>query len=303
MEGLVSCIVVFHNCEQYIKEAIESVVDQTYDNWELLLVDDGSIDDSRRICETFRNSDPHRILILDHEGQENRGISISRKLGIACAKGEYIAFLDADDVWLANKIEAQVRIMENYRDVDLVIGPALYWFSWKSGVGATGSDRMRRVYRDFSGVVKWKTLVIGSFKRYLKFPQLSSVLFRKLLFEKMDFEAEFTGMYEDQALYCKLPIHANVYVGSTFLDKYRIHPASITAKSRKTNIYRPHGKSLSHQAFLNWARRYFSETKIDDRELWNALEYAELKYTNYGKYIILRVWYYFWFRFVSNPLI
>src|SRR5215211_6343875 len=108
---LVSVVIPFLNAERFIQEAIESVFAQTYDNWELLLVDDGSNDGSTRIALEYAERNSGRVRYLQHPGHRNRGVSASRNLGISSARGEYIAFLDADDVWLPHKLEQQVEIL------------------------------------------------------------------------------------------------------------------------------------------------------------------------------------------------
>src|SRR5213593_4271602 len=99
-QRLVSVIMIFLDEEKFILEAIESVFAQTYDNWELLLVDDGSRDASTQIAQRSAEQNPGKVRYLEHEGHQNRGMSTSRNMGIRHAKGNYIAFLDADDVWL-----------------------------------------------------------------------------------------------------------------------------------------------------------------------------------------------------------
>jgi glycosyltransferase involved in cell wall biosynthesis len=90
----------FFNAQKFIEEAVESIVAQTYTHWELFLVDDGSADGSTDIALRYARRYAGRVGYLEHEGHQNQGISASRNLGIANAKGKYIAFLDADDVWL-----------------------------------------------------------------------------------------------------------------------------------------------------------------------------------------------------------
>src|SRR5262245_21147944 len=100
---LVSVIISFLNAERFIQEAIESVFAQGYEHWELLLVDDGSTDESTAIARRYTAQHPERVRYLEHAGHQNRGLSASRNLGIRHAQGEYIAFLDADDVWLPHR--------------------------------------------------------------------------------------------------------------------------------------------------------------------------------------------------------
>src|SRR5919198_1004258 len=104
---LVSAIIIFLNAERFIQEAIESVFAQTYDAWELLLVDDGSTDGSTAIARRYAEQHPGKVRYLEHNGHQNRGKSASRNLAIRNCTGEYIAFLDADDVWLPRKLEQQ----------------------------------------------------------------------------------------------------------------------------------------------------------------------------------------------------
>src|SRR5262249_6096994 len=96
---LVSVVTPFWNARSFIAEAIESVLAQEFQSWELLLVDDGATDGSTDIARDYAGRFPEKIRYLEHEGHANRGSSCARNLGIRDAKGAYIAFLDADDVW------------------------------------------------------------------------------------------------------------------------------------------------------------------------------------------------------------
>src|SRR3712207_4310946 len=111
-EPLVSCIVTFLNAEEFLGEAVESVFAQTHENLELLLVDDGSTDGSTKIARRYAERVPEKVRYLEHEGHENKGAAASRNLGMGEARGEYIALLDSDDVWLGGKLEEQVALLE-----------------------------------------------------------------------------------------------------------------------------------------------------------------------------------------------
>src|SRR5947199_3249480 len=127
---LVSVVIIFLDAERFLDEAIGSVFAQTYREWELLLVDDGSTDTSRNIALRYAEKHPDKVRYLAHSGGQNRGMSASRNLGIAHAKGGYIAFLDADDVWLPNKLEHQVALLESQPAAGMVYGPTEWWYSW-----------------------------------------------------------------------------------------------------------------------------------------------------------------------------
>ncbi|HEX8356723.1 MAG TPA: glycosyltransferase family A protein, partial [Segetibacter sp.] len=101
---LVSVIVSFLNEERFLEEAIQSVLWQKYSNWELILIDDGSSDSSSDIAKKYAREYPDKIYYLEHENHANKGLSGSRNYGISKSKGDLIAILDADDVWLPDKL-------------------------------------------------------------------------------------------------------------------------------------------------------------------------------------------------------
>ncbi|MEO0684945.1 MAG: glycosyltransferase family 2 protein, partial [Cyanobacteria bacterium J06649_11] len=102
-----------YNAEKYVADAVKSVLMQTYENLEILIIDDGSPDNSIEICQQF--TDP-RIKIIR---QQNQGVSGARDNGIRHAQGEYLAFLDADDIWLSQKIEKHVQHLDNRSEVGI----------------------------------------------------------------------------------------------------------------------------------------------------------------------------------------
>ena len=104
MYPLVSVIIPTYNSGIYLKEAVESVLDQDYPNLEIIVIDDGSTDESLELLNTYLN----RVHIVN---SENYGAASARNLGIITSSGEYLAFLDSDDKWIANKISLQMKIM------------------------------------------------------------------------------------------------------------------------------------------------------------------------------------------------
>lgn len=113
MKPLVSVIIPNYNYERYLREAIDSALGQTYPNIEIIVVDDGSTDDSRQIIESYGRE-------IRAVFQQNQGVSAARNSGVVQSKGEFVAFLDADDIWLPEKIESQVARFEQDRDLGLV---------------------------------------------------------------------------------------------------------------------------------------------------------------------------------------
>lgn len=116
---MVSIVLPAFNAEKYIYETIRSVLSQTYENWELIIVNDGSTDKSTEVVGLF---DDDRIHLIE---QENRGVSAARNVALDCAKGKYITFLDADDFLPPKSLEARVMYLEANPVVDVVDGRAI----------------------------------------------------------------------------------------------------------------------------------------------------------------------------------
>lgn len=113
MEGLplVSVIMPAYNSAAFITESIQSVLQQSHQNWELLIIDDASQDTTVSVIEKFQASEP-RIKLF--QNKTNKGAGVSRNKGIEVAQGSFIAFLDADDLWLPKKLEAQLGFMQSH---------------------------------------------------------------------------------------------------------------------------------------------------------------------------------------------
>lgn len=116
--GLVSIITPSYNCSRYIKETIAAIRAQTYQNWEMIITDDCSDDDSCAVIEDYTQNDS-RIILL--RAETNGGAGAARNNSIKAAKGRYIAFCDSDDVWLPTKLEKQLELMEE-KHAGLVYG-------------------------------------------------------------------------------------------------------------------------------------------------------------------------------------
>lgn len=112
--NLVSIITPMYNSEKFIETTIRSVISQTYKEWELLIVDDCSTDNSAKIVEKYTDKDT-RIRYI--KAETNQGVSHARNIAINNAKGQYIAFLDSDDAWCEKKLETQVKFMKENNSI------------------------------------------------------------------------------------------------------------------------------------------------------------------------------------------
>jgi glycosyltransferase involved in cell wall biosynthesis len=264
-QPLVSAITIFLNAERFIEEAIESVFAQTYRRWELLLVDDGSTDGSTAIARRYAAAHPDRVRYLEHANHENRGMSAARNLGIRHARGSYIAFLDADDVWLPEKLGEQVAVLEREPEAGLVYGRTLIWHSWNGAPPAQDffydlgvePDRLYRPPRLFELLLENKA----------QSPTTCNALMRRALFEQVGgFEEVFGGMFEDQAFFAKALLEAPAYVDGRVWARYRQHPTSCAARSAAAGA-----DNKARRRFLRWLDGYHEEQPEVDARARRAL--------------------------------
>jgi len=266
----VSGILIFLNAKAFLREAIESVLAQTRCDWELLLIDDGSKDGSTEVARLYAERYPSRIHYLTHDARTTRGKSRSRNLGIENSRGEYIAFLDADDIWLPSKLTAQVDILSRHPEAVMLYGPTTYWHSWAPS----------NQHSDYRGVlgVRVETLYFPPFllTRYLArsaiVPGLCSILARRNAVIKLGgFEESIPQLFEDQTLIAKLCLHGPVYVDSGCYDLYRQHPDSSSAHAVNVGLYHPWRPSVSHLAYLEWLAGYIARHARQHEHLRSAV--------------------------------
>lgn len=234
--GLVSIVMPNYNGEKYLKATIESVLAQTYTNWELLFVDDCSTDNSIKIIEGFAKQDKRIFLIRQ---KENKGVAHARNVGIAEARGEYIALLDSDDIWEKEKIEKQKRLME---EENASIAYCSYDFI---------DDEGKKIKKTF------KVPCETNFKKMLTSCAIScsTGMFEAQLLKAHPFNGKY--YHEDYVLWLELlriPVKA---VGiQEPLASYRLHSDSRSAK--KINAAKERWKIYREVLRLSFFRSCFS---------------------------------------------
>jgi glycosyltransferase involved in cell wall biosynthesis len=254
----VSAIVIFLNAKRFFEEAIESILVQDCEEWELLLVDDGSTDGSTEIAQRYADRNPAQIRHLTHPQGENRGMSASRNLGVREARGEYVAFLDADDTWLPGKLTRQVAILDSYPNAAMVYGPTLRWYSWD---GET-PDEPREYPLEADRVMDPPHLVFWLLQRQAV-PAMGSILARRgAVLEVGGFEDEFRDLYEDQVFHFKMFLRHPVFVSSECWDRYRKHRDSACV------VAPMHEHERARRRFLEFARRQLVRSHSRDPGIW-----------------------------------
>ncbi len=275
MTPRVSIVTPFLNAAPYIEEAIESVLAQTYDAWELLLVDDGSTDESTTIALRYAAAYPERIRYVAHRGRENRGASASRNLGAAHAAGEFLAYLDADDVYLPHKLQEQVPLLDQHADVAVVYGATEYWHSWTTRREDQGRDW---IWRQFGAppntIVQPPHLLVAFLRDGGTVPCMGSVLVRRTAVEQIGgWEVSFRAICTDQVFHAKLCLHFPALIADVCWDRYRQH-----AGSSCQTIERAGEMNQAFERYLTWLGHYLKRECVVNRAIWSAWRKALRRY-------------------------
>jgi glycosyltransferase involved in cell wall biosynthesis len=273
MRPLVSIIIPVFNGEPFLEKTLLSVQKQTYDNRQIIVVNDGSTDASAEIAAKYSLSDP-RIQVIT---QRNRGVASARNYGLEHSSGEYVAFLDADDIWHPTKIERQIEVLlastnstgcgcvyalQRFIDVeDRVTGSGVFW----SNAGAVSTHLVTSPVRNGSSVLTRRELAlsVGGFDTIYQ-----------------DFNA---GGAEDLDFELKLAARFPIYVVSEYLVGYRSHESSMSSDRDRMlratiAVFERHirlNAALSKRS-VNWARgQLYTQclfNRLDSRHYVDALK-------------------------------
>lgn len=217
MKDLVSVIIPNYNSEKFIAETIESVLAQTYENFELLVIDDCSSDGSAAILEEYAKKDS-RIRLFRNE--RNRGAAYTRNVGLREARGKWIAFLDSDDVWLEEKLEKQVAFMQENG----------YAFTY------TYYSRMDEDSQDLNEVITGPK-VIKKRKMYrYNYLGCLTVMYDSEVMGVLQVDERVGNGRNDYALWLKASHKATCYLLPEALSKYRVRSVSLSHGSFKKLI-------------------------------------------------------------------
>lgn len=247
----VSVITPVYNAHSFLKECIQSVINQSYNNWELLIIDDCSTDNSISIIQKFLQIDS-RIKYYKTDKPSGSPI-LPRNIGIENAKGRYIAFLDSDDAWLPNKLETQLRMFEQYEDMAIC-------FSNYEKMTEKGERNNRIVQAP--AITSYKQLLLGNVIGCL------TAVYDTAKVGKVFFQ---NHSHEDYILW--LEILKKGYTArntNTVEALYRVRENSVSSNKLRTlswqwDIYRNVeniGLLRSCYYFMNYAYRAYKKSKI-----------------------------------------
>ncbi len=264
----VSVIIPFYNRAEFLAEAIESVLAQTHRNWELILVDDGSLDDSFAVAERFVENYPQRIFLHQHEGGQNRGASSSRNRGIEYAVGDFVTFLDSDDVFLPTTLEIELKTFAENEEADAVCGTLQFWFSWRGQTDEKERDFAVNLGLQSNKLYEPPNLLAHNLRAGGRKPGIGCVIIRGAFARKVKlFEDDFRYVCEDQIFWARLSLRARIFIVDACLAKYRQHERS------SSSVLIESGRAADDwQKFLDWLEKYLRENKITNEDLWSAFK-------------------------------
>jgi len=229
---LISVIIPFYNQEHYFEECLNSVIHQTYSNFEIIIINDGSDKKYDKILTELQLKHLDKIKIF---GQENKGVSAARNLGILKSKGEYVAFIDSDDVWLPNKLEYQINLIKK-KKIDFIHGSYLIINENDSFVGKFIAKSL-----DYNDLIK--SCDVG----------LSTVLIKSNLIKKHLFKNISTK--EDYVCWLSVIKEINLLYGD----------------SKEVAFYRERKKSLSSNIITKFINAFKVYNKYENKNIITSI--------------------------------
>ena len=224
LDPKVSVIITCYNQQAYIAQAIESVMNQTFSDWECIIIDDGSTDNSESVYAKYTQKDKR----IKYFYQENQGVSVARNKGFQLCKGEFIHFLDGDDFIAKNKIEKQIEFLQANAEYDICYSNYSHYFQDKNIIQPADHIPVAKLpLEDF--LFRWDRN-IGT--------TIHSALFRRNIWEEneLPFPIDYTSRYEDWVFWVITALKNTKIAHLEFNGAYyRIHENNLTSEMN-TNI-------------------------------------------------------------------
>ena len=279
MENLISVIMSVHNEKDYVSDSINSILQQSYKNFELIIIDDCSEKDTSQICNEFYEKYPSKIILLRNDS--NIGLTKSLNLGLKSAKGNFIARMDADDISLRHRFEIQLNYLLDNPDIGLV-------GSFYDEINEDGKIIRKNVsFESEPAIINWRLF----FENPIPHPP---IMIRKELINKIGGYDEKIKFSQDYDLFCRLSFITKLSNIPVVLYRWRVHSNSISKKSRTEQ------RSLAFEISKNHILKNVN-TLTKDHEmnlLWNRdfrnskdrTKYVELLYYFYLAVLKQRQW-------------
>jgi len=226
----ISIVTASYNYARFIKETIQSVVSQTYLNWELIVVDDGSKDNSVEIIQEFCRQDT-RIRLFQHQDGINKGLKETILLGIENSTGDYVAFLESDDTWAENCLQERVEIAKKFPGAKVIFNN-VELFGDQSVI--EDYDKYFELNRKILTSKKYPINLFSGFSFQNLIPTFSSVMVEKNSLNSVGFNSSVPA-FLDHWIWAHLAYDRDFYYIDKKLTKWRMHPNSYIEQSQQGN--------------------------------------------------------------------
>ncbi|MGP4843261.1 glycosyltransferase family 2 protein [Marinobacter sp. 1Y8] len=203
-QSLISIVTPTYNREAFLGEAIQSVIDQTYEHFELIIVDDGSTDESEALVQRYVQEDSR----IRYFKQHNQGQSVARNRGVQESRGEFVCFLDSDNKWFPDKLEVSVKAFADNPSVDIVYGDNVT-------ISETGAETSRSNMPRHSGRITGRLLADN-------FISMNTTMVRKHCFDKLGAFNERDRLAEDYELWLRLSTEFRFLYIPHYFGYYRV---------------------------------------------------------------------------------
>lgn len=239
LSGLVSIIMPCYNGEKFIKETIESVLTQTYTSWELLIIDDGSKDNSVDIIKSYQQD--QRIKLIQ---QANAGSAAARNNGIRHSQGQYMALLDSDDIWLPNFLEEQIKFMKNKNAICVCCS--------YSRIDEKSNEILKPVIA--------KKVITSKDMQAVDYVGTLTGVYDQSKYGKVYLKEELNSLLDDYAFFIDvINLEGVAYGNPKILAKYRLRKGSMTNNKKK--LIKKHYLFYKNVLNQNLFKSIYSTTK------------------------------------------
>lgn len=234
---MVSIVTASYNYENYIKETIKSVIDQTYKDWEMIIVDDGSIDNSVAVINYFVKKDK-RIKLYQHKYGCNKGLAATLQLGIEKAQGNWIVFLESDDLIYPNYLSEKINIIKQYPNIKYIFNDVETFGDAELNQNNTGNDYFIK-RKQMMKFIEFPDNIAKEFSIMNIIPTFSCVMCKKSILEKVSFNSPIP-QFLDTWLWSQILGKYDVFYIDKKLTKFRLHKDSYNnsfVNSKKQKLF------------------------------------------------------------------
>ncbi len=267
-----SVIIPSYNRAVFLPEAIESVLSQTYPVFEIIVVDDGSTDETKACCDRYPT--------VQYIYQSNQGVSAARNTGMRVSKGEYLLFFDSDDRLLPKAVEIGVNCINAHPEVGFVFGNYIF-----QSINPDGSYKTEEIYDNQPEVADYATILAAEHKI-----QCACIIFRRVAIESVGgFDPNLAAM-EDINLFLRVAREFPIYFHNQIVFEYRYHGSNLSTKSAEMLISALHSHSLQWSYIEQTLNKEYEAAYERGKQAWitlfgRRLPYAIMGYIKAGQWV------------------